>query len=55
MDPTEQTAYVKLDATGTTETFEKVALMKLIAQGNKEISRRAFTSEDDFLSQVNRA
>jgi hypothetical protein len=32
--------------------LEKTAFMKLIATGNEEIADRAFSSEDDFLTEV---
>ena len=37
------------------EALEKMALMKLIALGNKEIATGAFTSEEDFLAEVDKA
>ncbi len=37
------------------EALEKMALMKLLAMGNKEIASGAFTSEENFLAEVDQA
>jgi prevent-host-death family protein len=37
------------------EALEKMALMKLIAMGNKEIANGNVTSEKDFLAEMDRA
>jgi prevent-host-death family protein len=37
------------------EALERMAMMKLIAMGNKEILDGNVTSEDDFLAEVDKA